>query len=101
MSHCVLFPRKGVETQGSVTRGGGKPAGQGVVAQPGVWLGGLRSSRCCSKWLCFQMPEPRGASGPEGVLGSRDSRRRQNKEKKYLSSPILTIHCIIHVLQEG
>lgn len=60
LSRSVLFPRKGVETQGPVTRGGGKPAGQGVVAQPGVWKGGLRSSRHCSKWLCFQVSEPRG-----------------------------------------
>ena len=60
LSHSVLFPRKGVETQGPVTRGGGKPAGQGVVAQPGVWKGGLRSSRRCSKWLFFQVSEPRG-----------------------------------------
>lgn len=70
-----------METQGAVTRGGGKPAGQGVVAQPGVWQGGLRSSRRCCRWLCFQVSEPQGASGPEGVLGSRDGRRRQNKEK--------------------
>lgn len=65
MSHSVLFPRKGVETQGAVTHEGGKPAGQGVVAQPGVWQGGLRSSRRCSKWLCFQV------SGPQGQLAQK------------------------------
>lgn len=47
----------------------------------GVWQGRLKSSRLCSKWLCFQASEPWEHLAQKMFLEPGTSEEGKNKEK--------------------